>query len=65
MNLCDSVPPTGQPGCHYTGDGRALNDSDKALLKGKETTAAQEVTGERLLHRLADNATQRLRINRY
>jgi hypothetical protein len=52
----------------YTGDERALSDTDKVLLKGKgERPPREEEIVDRLLDRLADNATQRLRsyYNRY
>ncbi len=52
----------------YTGDERALSESDKALLKGKpEQPPREDDIVERLLNRLAGNTTQRLRdyYNRY
>jgi hypothetical protein len=46
----------------YTGDERALSDSDKALLKGKqEIPPREDEIVDQLLHRLRNNATQRLR----
>jgi hypothetical protein len=46
----------------YTGDERALSDSDKALLnKKQEMPPREDEIVEGLLHRLTNNATQRLR----
>lgn len=46
----------------YTGDERALSDSDKAVLnKQQQRPPREEEIIEQLLHELANNATQRLR----
>ena len=52
----------------YTGDERALSDTDKALLnKHEERPPREEDIVDQLLHQLSENATQRLRsyYNRY
>jgi hypothetical protein len=46
----------------YTGDERALSDSDKALLnKSQQAPPNEDEIVEQLLRQLASNATQRLR----
>ncbi len=46
----------------YTGDERALSESDKALLnKGEKRLPGENEVVDELLRRLANNATQRLR----
>jgi hypothetical protein len=52
----------------YTGDERALSESDKALLnKQQQTPPREEEIVDQLLHQLANNASQRVRsyYNRY